>query len=42
MRDILRDRDAKKAAGNLADADRELETAQDAIAARPHIAKRMR
>jgi hypothetical protein len=32
-RDILRDRDAKKAAGDLADADRELEAAQDAIAA---------
>ena len=32
-RDILRDRDAKKAAGNLAEADRELGAAQDAVAA---------
>ncbi len=31
--DILRDRDAKKAAGNLAEADRELGAAQDAVAA---------
>ena len=30
--DILRDRDARKAAGDLAAADRELERAQDAIA----------
>jgi len=32
-KDILRDRDAKKAAGNLSDADRELEAAQGAVAA---------
>jgi hypothetical protein len=31
-RDVLRDRDAKKAAGDLAAADRELEAAQDAVA----------